>query len=278
MSHIRAFPNRFIGECMIGIRFLPAIAIALLAGCSSNVTLQNADGTASKVRLETTFAVHGKPAPTVLIGHGSGGVAYSHRLWASTIRDWGYNVVVIDHYSQRGIGIHTGKVVAGATSYDRIKDFAYTINWVKSQKWHEGNIVIVGYSQGGAGILAFANTSTMEREGLLSETIDSVSAVAGFYPACFFFSPPAKPRVPVLMLLAEKDDLARPEYCGHLDEKFYSVKILKNATHSFDENIPAHVRLSFTHRYSAEAVEESKIYLREFLDLHLKSSTVNSVK
>ncbi len=263
---------------MMGFKFLTAIAIVLLSGCSTNVTLQNADGTASKVRLETTLAVHGQPAPTVLIGHGSGGVAPSHRVWASTIRTWGYNVVVIDHYYLRGIGIHTGKVVAGATSIDRVKDFAYTINWVKSQKWHEGNIAIVGYSQGGAGILAFANKSTMEREGLISENTDSVSAVVGFYPACFFFSPPAKPRVPVLMLLAEKDDLARPEYCGYLDKKFYSVKVLKNATHSFDENIPAHVRLSFTHRYSAEAVEESKLYLREFLETHLKPSAGNPVK
>ena len=248
-----------------------------VSGCATTEVLKKADGTNLNVRVTATQAYDKKSAPTVLIGHGSAGVTANHQEWARIIKGWGFNTVIIDHYSLRGIGIHTGQIVAGATSFDRAKDFTSVVEWVQKQSWHSGNMAIVGFSQGGAGVLAYVNSDVMKRlNPSFTEKNDPVVVSVGVYPGCLIQQPPLKPRMPVLMLLAEKDDLARPEYCTNgnssiqfLQDSNYSVKVLSNATHSFDENIPSTVRLTFTHRYSSQAVEEMKSAMQEFLNKHL---------
>lgn len=249
----------------------------LLSGCTTTEALKKADGTSLNVRVTATQAYDKKSAPTVLIGHGSAGVTANHIEWARIIKGWGFNTVIIDHYSLRGIGIHTGQIVAGATSSDRAKDFTNVVEWVEKQSWHSGSMAIVGFSQGGAGVLAYVNSDVMKRlNPSFTEKNDPVVASIGVYPGCLIQQPPLKPRMPVLMLLAEKDDLARPEYCTNgnssippLQDSNYSVKVLSNATHSFDENIPSTTRLPFTQRYSSQAVGEMKIAMQEFFKNHL---------
>lgn len=260
MRHVKIYSRVMI--------VVTALFMSACAGTSHR--LKNPDGTNSLLQLQTYLIEDGKKAaPTVLIGHGSGGVTPNHHEWAKTINGWGYHAVVIDHYTLRGISRHTGQVAAGATTKDRARDFADVTSWVKTQPWHAGNMALIGYSQGGGGMLAYVNHRVMSRLGRISDGKEPVVAAIGFYPACFLESPVDEPRMPVLMILGEKDDLARPEFCLPLNNPLYSVHIMPNATHSFDEHIPSTVRLSFTQRYSGEAVAKSQFLVKEFLVKYL---------
>ena len=250
--------------------FLCLLVLLITVGCGTvTETLKNADGTENNLKVTVSLAFENRAAPTVLIGHGSAGVTANHHSWARTIKGWGFNSVIIDHYSLRNIAKHTGQVAGGASSKERARDFSTVVAWVEKQSWHKGNMALIGFSQGGAGMLAYVNPAVMKRLNLLSSGKEPIVAAIGIYPSCFFESPPTQPRMPVLMVLGEKDDLAVPEYCMPLNDSAYSVKILSNATHSFDENISPTVKISFTHRYSIEAVEETNAVMHEFLKKNL---------
>lgn len=90
----------------------------------------------------------------MLLAHGSDGVSGHHRRWAINVRDWGYNAVIIDHYTLRGIKRHTGVFLTGVMGHDRALDMIGVASWVKSQSWHQGKIAVIGFSQGGGGVLA----------------------------------------------------------------------------------------------------------------------------
>jgi dienelactone hydrolase len=248
-----------------------AVLAFILSGCvATSHRLKNSDGTDSFVQLKAYQADEKKSAPTVLVGHGSGGVGANMYEWASAINSWGYNAVVIDHYTLRGITSHPRRMVAGASPKDRAIDFANVAKWVQLQPWHKGKIAIMGFSHGGSGVLAYADGDSMNRMGIwTTEDKDPVAALISFYPACYWTAPPETPQLPVLMFIAEKDDLADPKYCSPIKSSLYDVHTLKNATHSFDENIPSGARLTFTHRYSTEAITESKSLTKAFLAKYL---------
>jgi dienelactone hydrolase len=231
--------------------------------------LKNPDGSDSGVRVSVVHAsFFRKPAQTVLIGHGSAGVQANHQYWANIFRGLNYNAVIIDHYTLRGIAIHTGQVAI--STIDRARDFSSVVSWVQKQKWHTGKMAIVGYSQGGSGLMTFIDFQVMNQLQLLPIGDDPVVASIAFYPGCFIQSPPKKPRMPILMLLAEKDNLAIPADCAPVEDEAYKVRIIPDATHSFDEDLRPSTNRIFTHRYSKQAVDQARIEVSEFLTLHLK--------
>lgn len=232
--------------------------------------LKNDDGTDSKIKVFYQKASETQKQPTVLIAHGSAGVSANNYWWADVIHAWGYNTVVIDHYTLRGIARHVGRPVDGARMRDRAKDFADVVAWVDKQPWHSGRMSIVGFSQGGGGVMAFVSTELMHEIGVMPNAdLHQVVAAVAFYPSCLFRKPPPQPRIPVLVFLGGKDDLAKPEYCEDMSDSRYVVKTYADATHSFDENLPF-VVTAFTQRYNSNAVNESKEMMKKFLDSHLR--------
>jgi predicted alpha/beta-fold hydrolase len=105
--------------------------------------LKTSDGTESKLKVSYQKASEASSLPTVVLAHGSAGVSANHYWWADVINKWGYNAVIIDHYTLRGISRHTGRPVDGARMRDRAKDFADVVAWVGTQPWHKGKISIV---------------------------------------------------------------------------------------------------------------------------------------
>ncbi len=233
---------------------LPFITV----GCAAPLT--DSTGKRLPVQLYSYEQDKNSSAPTVIIGHGSAGVKAADQIVAEEIKSWGYNTVIVDHYTLRGITSHTGKRVDGALPFDRANDFIEAAKWVQQQKWHKGKIAVVGFSQGGAGVLALA---TLENTGL-------ISAGVAFYPACMIQNTPNKPTLPVQLHMAGKDDLALPWICTELKNPSYNVHYYDNATHSFDVNVPSGVNLRYTHRFDPSIKEESRKNLKEFLSIHLK--------
>lgn len=233
---------------------LPFITV----GCAAPLT----DSTGKKLPIQLYSYEQDKngSAPTVIIGHGSTGVKPGDQQMAQEIKSWGYNAVIVDHYTLRGIGSHTGRKAEGALPVDRANDFIEAAKWIRTQKWHKGKIAVVGFSQGGAGVLALA---AMENTGLIS------SGVA-FYPACLLQNTPYKPSLPIQLHMAGKDDLAYPWVCTGLRNPEYKVHYYDDATHSFDIDIPATVDKRYTHRFDPHLKKESRKHLKEFLATHLK--------
>lgn len=232
--------------------------------------LKNSDGTDSKLKVYYQRVSNTNAQPTVILAHGSAGVGANLYWWADVVYKWGYNTVIVDHYTLRGISRHTGKTVDGARMRDRAKDFSDVVSWVDKQPWHKGKMSIVGYSQGGGGVMAFISAELMHEIGVMPDVdISQVVAAVAYYPSCLFRKPPPHPRIPVLMFLGGRDDLAKPEYCGEISDPLYAVKMFPDATHSFDENLPF-VVTAFTQRYNSVAVDESREMLRKFLDTHMR--------
>lgn len=231
----------------------------LLVGCATPVDtpFKSNNGSSLPVQVELFLSNTDQPKPTVVIAHGSGGVKPSQRVWASLVQSWGYNAVVIDHYTLRGIGDHTGRTVAGANPWDRAQDMNAVANWIKQQSWHQGKLAVVGFSQGGAGVFSLVSGKS------------PYAAAITFYPACAINAPPRSPQIPTQVHLAERDDLAYIRYCTPaLSNNRYESYIYKNATHVFDVNM--RVTTPFTHRYDPVSAKESQQRSREFLDQHLR--------
>lgn len=251
------------------LSFAALICVSFHCNAASEI-LKNSDGTETKLKVTYQIASDTNAQPTVILAHGSAGVSANHYWWADVINKWGYNTVIVDHYTLRGISRHTGRPVDGARMRDRAKDFADVVVWLEAQPWHKGKISIVGYSQGGGGVMAFVSTELMHEIGVLpSVSLNQVVAAVAFYPSCLFRKPPAQPRIPVLVYLGGKDDLAKPEYCGEMSDPLYTVKMFPDATHSFDENLPFAVT-AFTQRYNSSAVDESREIMKKFLDAHMR--------
>lgn len=251
-----------------------AAVLLVLSGClaTPSPTIQRSSGETVPIRLEVKLYSETVSAPTVIIGHGSGGISVMHRDMASTLNSWGYNAVVVDHYTLRGIAApHTGVAVHGARGEDRALDFIETGRWVQQQSWHQGKIAVVGFSQGGGGVLALVNDRILRNLNYISDSHPNpIAAAAAFYPSCAITSPPRQPSMPTQIHLAEKDDLAFISACGFGANTPFEIHLYKEATHSFDESFHVNVRLRFTHRFDPAVTRQSRQHLRQFLDTHLR--------
>lgn len=250
---------------------LVVLIFLILNGCATH-RLKDQDGNSLPVLLGAYPVDEKKSAPTILIAHGSGGVQNFHREWAVRVQSWGYNAVIIDHYSLRGIGVHTGQFIPGVRGEDRARDMVQAGYWVRNQPWHQGNIAVIGFSQGGGGVLALvAKQEDIEYFKVVKkeQKIPFAGAVA-FYPACTLSPPPIKPTIPTQVHLAGNDTLALIGFCIPLDDPMYDVHKYVGATHAFDVSIPGTVRLTFSHQYDPNAAKESQENTKKFLDKILK--------
>lgn len=236
---------------------------------TKNIVLES--GQILPVRIRANYEA-GNPRPTIIVGHGSGGVTIVELAQAVDISKWGYNSVVVDHYTARGIGIHTGSAVRGAYPTDRASDMLAVAKWVQAQTWHQGKIGIVGVSQGGAGLWVLADKGALKRHGKFKVTDDDLSLFSfgvAMYPACApsLASPPFKPSFPIQLHIAGADDLALPQFCNTFGNEMYEKHIYEGATHAFNyDSVLTGSR--FTHRYDRDADRLSQSRIREYVKKH----------
>ncbi len=110
----------------------PKTPVSVQPNLSQMRNLVDSSGKELPVRIAVRLGDN-QAAPTVIVGHGSGGVTPSERKQASNVWTWGYNAVVVDHYTARGIKSHTGVPVNGALPNDRAADMIAVAKWVKQQ-------------------------------------------------------------------------------------------------------------------------------------------------
>jgi dienelactone hydrolase len=120
------------------LKILIGLVTFVLVGCASSVPVTLNDSSKPRVSIYRLHT-HPKQVPTVIVSHGSAGVDAHILDVADRIKSWGYNIVVVDHYSEKGIasGYHNvGTVIKGATGPERALDVIAAARWIKKQPWH----------------------------------------------------------------------------------------------------------------------------------------------
>lgn len=172
-------------------------------------------------------------ASTIIVSHGGGCRTAQDDTWASNFREWGYNVVLIDHCTARGILPHTGVEPPPLGTQDRVNDYIATAEWVKTQSWHKGKVGLFGISRGGEGVLR-ATDERFNRVRRGVEGLAEIDVYVALYPPCNVF--PKAPRGPLLIMHGELDNLAVFGSCEYSTRvhKNLIIKTYPNAHHGFD--------------------------------------------
>ena len=209
------------------------------------------------------------PAPTVLISHGGGCITASESAWAKRIVDWGFNAVVIDHCSARGIGSHTGIDPPTLKVNERVADYVSVAQWLQLQSWHKGKIALIGFSRGGEGVMR-ASDPRFNRNH--DEGLSLISSYVSFYSPCTS-SPAKKSRGPVLLHHGDLDNLAVFAVCEYPSWNNSSIRIniYKGVFHGFD--VPGatlsgsnkNLGTFIIRKYDADADLKSQKITRDFL-------------
>lgn len=218
--------------------------------------------------VKITTEVYAKPllvqssAPTVIIIHGGSGSRGQYtghtRTWAGHINSWGYNAVIVDLFSARGLK-DLGKQGQRLPFSQRANDIDEIVKYIKTKSWHSGHIGLVGFSQGGSTILEVSTRDNSD-----------IKAGVALYPACGYVSPSNNPKFHIEMHLGLDDDLSLPHLCNVWSKEKYSIFKYEGATHAFDIRAPDRVITGNVMKYNKEAADISKSRAKNFLDAHLK--------
>jgi dienelactone hydrolase len=192
------------------------------------------------------------PFSTVIALHGCGGLAGRsepvlprYRDWAEQLVKEGKAVLWPDSYGSRGVGpqcrVKERKVRARR---ERVEDIVAAREWLMQQPWvaHD-RISLIGWA-GGASALLWAVRPQLSARGAEP---DFRSAVA-FYPDCRISAVLGwSARVPTLLLIGAKDDVASPPACRQMIDgargrsALTRIVVYPGAYHDFDRaNLPLH--------------------------------------
>ena len=198
-----------------------------------------------------------KPAPTIIYGHGCGGLWPHDTVTAKLLRSWGYNVLLINSFKNRNVEQNCEKQMF-VTRQQRVLDAVSVSNWVKQQKWHQGKIGYFGVSQGGESALAVASW----------DSADTFSAVVALYPAC---RPGYNPNVPIQIHIGSDDDWTPARNCDRYRQvNNFDIHEYPNTFHGFERQGPTIYPYGHKIEYNAESTRNSMQKTRAFFDKHLK--------
>lgn len=221
--------------------------------------------TAYDQRLGTTIGIPvdkflvGKPAPTIIYGHGCGGLWPHDDDKARLLRSWGYNVLVVDSFGSRNVTQNCEKKNF-VSNQQRILDAVSVSNWAKQQPWHQGKIGYFGVSQGGESALAIASWIN---DG-------TFSAIVALYPWC---NPKHNPtiNIPMQIHIGADDDWTPARQCDYYKQfSNFDMNEYPNTVHGYER--PGPVRYAFGHKieYNAETTAVSMERSKKFFDRYLK--------
>lgn len=200
-----------------------------------------------------------KPAPTVMLGHGCAGVINIQvQDFVHEFNRWGYNVVVVDSWTPRGINSVCKLKQPYYHPPARMQEFYDVAKIISNERWHNGRLGYIGFSHGGSLGLSLAG------EGQIFQ------AVVSYYPGC---GPNAvkdrRMKIPTQLHISNGDTWTPAEQC----DTIYNVTervVHKDATHAWDVRAPDRIYLGEPLRYHAQADRISKEATRRFFDTHLK--------
>jgi len=185
------------------------------------------------------------PFPAVIALHGCGGLSAANEPVAPRYREWseqllkaGYAVLWPDSFGSREVGPQCRekerKVLARR---ERVADVAASHKWLIAQSWvAQDRISLIGWAHGASAVLWAVRPQLASR----SKEPDYRSAIA-FYPECRISSRTGwSARVPTLLLIGAKDDVASPPLCKQMVDgargrsALARIVVYPAAAHDFD--------------------------------------------
>lgn len=218
---------------------MPSIGSALLLmGCAgTGVTypnLKNAD--VPNARGTLVLPEGAGPFPAVVIVHGCNGIGPNAEMWARFLKANGYASLVLDSFGPRGMWeVCTDQ--RRLFPQQRVNDTYAALRYLSTRpEIAAGRVAIIGFSHGGSVALdaagAFWNQS-------VTETSVRFRAAIALYPGCRGRVP--NYRIPVLILIGDKDDWTPPWSCEGLVRELdrssapIDLRIYPGGLHGFDD-------------------------------------------
>jgi dienelactone hydrolase len=190
---------------------------------------------------------------------------------------WGYVVLLVDSYVTRGIE-HACTSTAYATFLKRRPDAYGALLYLARQTFVDPRRVgVVGFSSGGWLTLSLAQPHSFYLFAPASDL--QFRAAAAFNPPCAQASAP--PGIPTIIFIGELDDWTPASDCTDKvaswanwgkDGPPIELVVYPGAYHGFYYPQLKPGTAVFGHRleYNAEAADNSRLRLHQFLDRHLK--------
>jgi len=192
------------------------------------------------------------PFPVVIALHGCGGLAGHsepvlprYRDWAEQLLKGGQAVLLPDSYGSRELGPQCRvkeRTVRGRR--ERVEDVMAARQWLMQQPWvARDRISLMGWGGGASALLWAVRPQSSTRD----IAPDFRSAI-GFYPDCRISAGLGwSARVPTLILIGAKDDVASPPACRQMIDgargrsALTRFVVYPGAYHDFDRaNFPLH--------------------------------------
>ena len=198
-------------------------------------------------------------APTVFLGHGCSGIVPSQtKDYVEDFTKSGYNVVVIDSLTPRGLKSVCKNLAPDFRSYHRMAEFFEVLEIVSKESWHSGKAGYIGFSNGGALGLNLAG----EGRGF--------EAIVSYYPNCGRGSVPNRQlKLPTLVHLGTADNWTPMKNCDDI-RGITQRMIHEGATHAFDIRSPRRDFMGEILEYSDGANKAARTATKTFLDRALK--------
>ena len=214
--------------------FLALLAFLQTAGVSvERVSIPGPGG----VSLDAALVLPAGPVkgPAIVALHGCGG-PFPRRdgPWALTFARTGHPVLLPDSFGSRGLGSQCATAERSVTaSGARRQDAIAAARWLAARPGTPaGGIALIGWSNGGATVLATARAAPDLPPGLFRR-------FAAFYPGC---AAPARdaawqPAAPLMVLVGESDDWTPAAPCHALQARYpqrITLIAYPGAYHDFD--------------------------------------------
>ena len=155
-------------------------------------------------------AIEGKNYGTVIVAHGCYGISpHEERIGAMFSRE-GFNAVLVDSWKYRNVPKGTVCQTYSVSGQQRLEEVYKTVNWIKQQKWHKGDIFLIGFSHGG--IVALAASKNGPEKG--------IAKAEAFYPYCWP-SDHTEPKIPVQLHIGSSDTWTPPHRCRGIFKSWF---------------------------------------------------------
>jgi len=254
---------------------IPAIIVMLVGGCATQAHFPSASRTSPVTLSALVSRPEGTgPFPAMILLPACGGLEQHQLTWASWLNRRGYVTLVVDSLSPRS----RSNVCRGERPPSPMEvgeDAVGALAYVRSLPYVAGDRVgVMGWSFGAGAALWIAGAQPTEA----ANARHGFRAAIAFYPPCGMFG--WEIAVPVLLLLAEKDDWTPPGWCVSVAETAKArrgveveLKVYPSAAHGFDNTNFGGGRSYLGHvlRYDGSAAKDAEQRVEGFLLRHLSA-------
>ena len=248
---------------------LAVVAMSLSACVTGNASFKNAKLYPNDKRSETVPGLLAKPEgkgpfPAIVLLTTCGGMTFHVTAdWPNFLNGLGYVALTADSLGARGYSKCTRQNFMAKNYHGITKDAYGALDYLAAQPFvDKTKIAVMGFSMGAAAI----NNELVPRRFREKSGLDFKAAI-GMYGYCYTMRTGS---IPLMEILAEKDDLATACLTNAKGESGIEVHVIPGAHHAFDAREGSGTEDAYGHYmlYDANATVKAKEFIKAFLKKH----------